>query len=1094
MRKALPGAWGVVFSRPHDASSLHARVGPPDADISSELEADTAVRTHHGKLDELRRTWSPLRDGRGGGNAVSGRGNSASAGATAAVAGIARAPVIVRDAQGTEWVVVRDAASGGVYCWNRATGATTWELPGRAGPAAARAAHPASAARVPWRAVIDPETGGTYYWHTMTGETSWSTPAALGEGDVAVGSSGNGAVVGPVAALGGGGVGPAPLDNSGLRTALNNTVDWAVSGNLLSRNAMNLTEAAGSDGRASRDHSSPRARGAGPARTTPSSAFARVAGSRLGAGSVTLLEAVSSDAAKVAVRQAATVTPPSPEARGGLTGGAATARGPSMTCNHDDWEALTDAKGRTFWYSACRNSAQWNPLAVCVGGDGVGGDGDSNSGGGVDVVRRTPAAVSVAALTESEKYSGPMLDMSLSQMPDDWIALVDPKGRPYYYSAARRVTQWTSPALRTANGSPILSPPSSSGYGGDRNAATSAGIGSLADVPADGVLVPSVSLASPLRTARSEALVLSHGMGVISCIGGALDSSGVGSACVECADVSVVSVTAHCDGDARDGGSDWVQLRDVKGRVYYYSEQRRVTQWHDPHGTRREVCELCDSGLSLHSVVIASERRVAAGEGLASLDGHGADAGRDRMAPETCEAMEYSGGVQRDAVAPQLTEPSGAVSDRVDMASAGPSQDLAGALAAVHGGAAAPRGHDVGSVVVLDEGAAVTSLGFAAVHTSYLPVGDGDGDMLTSEWQEVVDSVLNCAYYYNVNTKVSSWVRPRIGAISLVPPAEPPPHSLEMQHMLLQEAEVVQRAALARHLGEQHRKQKDAHFSLRGLRKDRVPYPVPSASPVAGLMCSSPTSVEGSSDAPGAAAADPMNAGEDAGVGSVILDAAVPLATGTSAPDGGLAVNDDDARPLPPGWEEVIDDETGVSFYYCDETDESTWERPAAGRALPARGAPESEPLPAGWEEVFDEETSAVYFWCAETDDASWSRPCADRAVPDDGGRVPEPEQPRASANLTTQPRGGTELTDVTAHGLHLQDAKGGDAGLELNTRAKIVFQHLGHSLEDAVSVDDLVQGARNDPMVADMFGTMRAIWYALMHIFSLCRVAARRA
>jgi hypothetical protein len=55
---------------------------------------------------------------------------------------------------------------------------------------------------------------------------------------------------------------------------------------------------------------------------------------------------------------------------------------------------------------------------------------------------------------------------------------------------------------------------------------------------------------------------------------------------------------------------------------------------------------------------------------------------------------------------------------------------------------------------------------------------------------------------------------------------------------------------------------------------------------------------------------------------------------------------------LPKGWIALHDDDGDV--YFMNElTEETTWERPTQ---------PASKPLPPGWEELVDEETGDVYY------------------------------------------------------------------------------------------------------------------------------------
>eukprot|EP01062_Namystynia_karyoxenos_P051937 TRINITY_DN4112_c0_g1_i2.p1 TRINITY_DN4112_c0_g1~~TRINITY_DN4112_c0_g1_i2.p1 ORF type:complete len:293 (+),score=47.27 TRINITY_DN4112_c0_g1_i2:111-881(+) len=85
---------------------------------------------------------------------------------------------------------------------------------------------------------------------------------------------------------------------------------------------------------------------------------------------------------------------------------------------------------------------------------------------------------------------------------------------------------------------------------------------------------------------------------------------------------------------------------------------------------------------------------------------------------------------------------------------------------------------------------------------------------------------------------------------------------------------------------------------------------------------------------------------------------------------------------LPPGWEEIFDDQHRRPYWYNAATGESTWTRPQAPAPAPAPaprpppppGAPPSG-LPPGWEEVFDENHRRPYWYHAASGQSTWERP-----------------------------------------------------------------------------------------------------------------------
>lgn len=64
---------------------------------------------------------------------------------------------------------------------------------------------------------------------------------------------------------------------------------------------------------------------------------------------------------------------------------------------------------------------------------------------------------------------------------------------------------------------------------------------------------------------------------------------------------------------------------------------------------------------------------------------------------------------------------------------------------------------------------------------------------------------------------------------------------------------------------------------------------------------------------------------------------------------------------LPEGWTEHVDEE-GTAYYYHAETEYSTYERPTSSSS-------------SSWEEVYDEETGDTYFYDNESGETSWTRP-----------------------------------------------------------------------------------------------------------------------
>jgi hypothetical protein len=74
---------------------------------------------------------------------------------------------------------------------------------------------------------------------------------------------------------------------------------------------------------------------------------------------------------------------------------------------------------------------------------------------------------------------------------------------------------------------------------------------------------------------------------------------------------------------------------------------------------------------------------------------------------------------------------------------------------------------------------------------------------------------------------------------------------------------------------------------------------------------------------------------------------------------------------LPDGWAELTDPGSMQRYYYNEELNETTWERPVAFKI----SHEEDEPLPDGWEEIIDPSTGGAYFYNTATGESTWDRP-----------------------------------------------------------------------------------------------------------------------
>jgi hypothetical protein len=104
---------------------------------------------------------------------------------------------------------------------------------------------------------------------------------------------------------------------------------------------------------------------------------------------------------------------------------------------------------------------------------------------------------------------------------------------------------------------------------------------------------------------------------------------------------------------------------------------------------------------------------------------------------------------------------------------------------------------------------------------------------------------------------------------------------------------------------------------------------------------------------------------------------------------GDIPVETSVTPELPAGWVSRVDESTGATYYYNNETKETSWVVPDAtavittpvAETLVAAASPE---LPAGWVSRVDETTGATYYYNNETKETSWVVP--DVTVTVDGG------------------------------------------------------------------------------------------------------------
>ncbi|XP_078431409.1 WW domain-containing protein [Wolffia australiana] len=99
--------------------------------------------------------------------------------------------------------------------------------------------------------------------------------------------------------------------------------------------------------------------------------------------------------------------------------------------------------------------------------------------------------------------------------------------------------------------------------------------------------------------------------------------------------------------------------------------------------------------------------------------------------------------------------------------------------------------------------------------------------------------------------------------------------------------------------------------------------------------------------------------------------------------------DDGNVLKLPPGWVEAKDPVSGHTYFYSETTGQSQWERPVKSVESsqhpfnrPYLNTPSLPPLPDGWKEGVDNNSGRTYYYNTKTHATQWERPSSDRDRP----------------------------------------------------------------------------------------------------------------
>eukprot|EP00980_Cylindrotheca_fusiformis_P026306 scaffold15772_cov162-Cylindrotheca_fusiformis.AAC.8 len=545
------------------------------------------------------------------------------------------------------------------------------------------------------------------------------------------------------------------------------------------------------------------------------------------------------------------------------------------------------------------------------------------------------------------------------EIPDEWVETVDPStGGVYYFNSLTQETSWEKPMSRgdpalVATGSEIAEESSAENIADKAEPAAGEECEEQADATSEWVeAIDSAGAKYYYNTTTQEtswekpASFLAAEAGPDGDEAPEVTSSSMAPQNLDLpAHALGPSSTNSVENDLQETATDWVAMTDESsGKVYYYNSATQETSWENPKG-KFQGDSTITSREDPNSETMPNTGRASHVNGLESTGAFLEDSGESS----------------------EVVEPNGTSSEWVA------TFDESNGQTYYYNTVTKETTWEKPTSSVKDKANAVVEPG-PMVENEFVGDEDGDADSIegasdkddpvSSEWVATVDETSGQTYYFNTVTQETSWEKP----ISVVR-SEIEPES----EVAGDDTPAVEEYALAN--GESKGNESDIPVGWEEVVDE-----------TGATYYFNPATQETSWEKP--------------------LDEQSPAVASDSEPEPKV-VDDNTAgvssQDLPLGWEEVIDETTGKTYYYHKATQETSWEMPLVEDPPAVANDSEREPkdvdddtagiqeeecaatdaesqgnesdIPFGWEEVVDETSGETYYFNPSTQETSWEKP-----------------------------------------------------------------------------------------------------------------------